>query len=184
MPSWRGLQQHRGWVDTALDREAPGRRHAVGVAAPAVGDGTWLLSQSLVSWSVAARPALVEEVGKQLEPVVVAGAELVHRGVHPCLEAEQLGVAVAQWADDDGAAVGGVVLTGDPAAAFEPVQDAGDGGGVRPERRARALRLTGPWRLMSSRQSRSVRLRSTWALMWWLSRDSWLLSSRRAALRW
>jgi hypothetical protein len=74
----------------------------------------------------------VEEVGEQLELVVVAGAELVHRGVHTCIEAEQLGVAVAQRADDDGAAVAGVALAGDPAAAFEAVQDAGDGGGVQP----------------------------------------------------
>jgi hypothetical protein len=75
----------------------------------------------------------VEEVGEELKLVVaVAGAELVHRGVHPCIEAEQLGVAVAQCADDDGAAVAGVTLASDPAAAFEPVQDAGDGGGVQP----------------------------------------------------
>jgi hypothetical protein len=75
----------------------------------------------------------VEEVGEQLELVVaVAGAELVHRGVHPRVEAEQLGVAVAECADDDGAAVAGVALAGDPAAAFQPVQDAGDGGGVQP----------------------------------------------------
>jgi hypothetical protein len=75
----------------------------------------------------------VEEVGEELELVVaVAGAELVHRGVHPRVEAEQLGVAVAQCPDDDGAAVGGVTLADDPAAALEPVQDAGDGGGVQP----------------------------------------------------
>jgi hypothetical protein len=72
----------------------------------------------------------VEEVGEQLElVVVVAGAELVHRGVHPRVEAEQLGVAVAQRPDDDGPAVAGVTLADDPAAAFEAVQDAGDGGG-------------------------------------------------------
>src|SRR4029453_10069383 len=50
----------------------------------------------------------VEEVGEELKAVVaVAGAELVHRGVHPRVEPEQLGVAVAQCADDDGAAVAG-----------------------------------------------------------------------------
>jgi len=36
----------------------------------------------------------VEEVGQQLGLVVVAGAELVHRGVHTCIEAEQLGVGI------------------------------------------------------------------------------------------
>ncbi len=75
----------------------------------------------------------LEEVGEYFElGYPVAGAELVNRGVHPGVEAEQLGVAVPQGPDDDGSAVGRVALAGDPAAAFEPVEDAGDGGRVQP----------------------------------------------------
>ena len=72
--------------------------------------------------------------------VAVAGAELVHRGVHPRVEAEQLGVAVAQCPDDDGAAVGGVTLADDPAAALEPVRMPVMVA-VQPACRARALGL-------------------------------------------
>jgi hypothetical protein len=47
-----------------------------------------------------------QEVGQQLELVVaVAGADSVHRGVHPRVEAEQLRAPVAADPDDDGAAV-------------------------------------------------------------------------------
>ena len=47
-----------------------------------------------------------QEVGEQLELVVaVAGADLVHRGVHPRVEAEQLRAPVAADPDDHGTAV-------------------------------------------------------------------------------
>jgi hypothetical protein len=47
-----------------------------------------------------------QEVGQQLELVVaVASADLVHRGVHPRIEAEQLRAPVAADSDDHGAAV-------------------------------------------------------------------------------
>jgi len=74
---------------------------------------------------------VAEEVGDEVELVVgVVGAELVDGGVHAGVEAVELGVAVAAGVDGDGAAVAGVALAGDPAAAFEAVEDAGDGGGV------------------------------------------------------
>jgi hypothetical protein len=61
-----------------------------------------------------------------------SGADLVHRGVHPGVEAHQLRVPLVQRADDDGAAVGRVAVAGHPSAAFQPVQDAGQGRGVQP----------------------------------------------------
>jgi hypothetical protein len=71
----------------------------VAAAAPGHRDpgGNLVLTYSLASWSVAGSSGIggaVEEVGEQLELVVVAGAELVHRGVHTCIEAEQLGVGI------------------------------------------------------------------------------------------
>ena len=59
----------------------------------------WLLvsvAGQLVGGGSSGVGGAVEEVGEQLKLVVaVAGAELVHRGVHPCVEAEQLDVTVA-----------------------------------------------------------------------------------------
>src|SRR5207248_2296591 len=61
-----------------------------------------------------------QEVGQQVELLVaVAGAELVHGAVHAAVEAEDRRTAVAPGTHDHGAAVGGVALAGDPAAAFE-----------------------------------------------------------------
>ena len=78
----------------------------------------------------------VQEVGQELEVlVVVLGADLVHGGVHSGVdevEAEDLRSAAPGRLDDDAAAVGGVTAAIDPAAAFEPVEDAGHGGGVQP----------------------------------------------------
>jgi hypothetical protein len=67
-----------------------------------------------------------------------------HRRVHPGREAEHLCAPAAHRLDDDAAAVGGVALARDPAAAFEPVDDAGHGGGWSPARRASVLGLSGP----------------------------------------
>src|SRR6266498_2299715 len=104
-------------------------------SAPAV-NGTWSVASvagQLVGGVSSGVGGAAQEVGEQFElGVGVAGAELVHRGVHPRVQADQLGAAVAQRADDDGAAVVRVALAGDPAAAFEPVEDAGHGGGVQP----------------------------------------------------
>src|SRR5690349_8435113 len=78
----------------------------------------------------------VQEAGQELEIlVVVPGADLVHRGVHAGVdqvEAQDLRSAAAGRLDDDAAAVGGVAAAFDPAAAFEAVEDAGQGGGVEP----------------------------------------------------
>src|SRR4029453_13736953 len=81
----------------------------------------------------------VEEVGEELKAVVaVAGTELVHRGVHPRVEPEQLGVAVAQCADDDGAAVAGSRSQATPPPRWSrsrmPVRVAGAAGRVAPGR--------------------------------------------------
>src|SRR6266487_2249052 len=75
-----------------------------------------------------------QEVGDELElGVGVAGEERIHRGIHPGVQAVQLLAPVGQGADGDGAAIGGVgvAVAGDPAAALESVQDAGDGRGVQ-----------------------------------------------------
>jgi hypothetical protein len=78
----------------------------------------------------------VQEAGQELELlVVVVGADLVQRGVHAGVdevEAEDLRAAASGRLDDDAAAVGRVTAAIDPAAAFEPVQDAGHRGGVQP----------------------------------------------------
>ena len=77
-----------------------------------------------------------QETGQELEILVfVSGADLVHRGIHAGVdqvEAQDLRAAATSRLDDDTAAVGGVAAAFDPAAAFEPVQDAGQGGGVQP----------------------------------------------------
>src|SRR6266568_6428488 len=76
-----------------------------------------------------------QEAVEELEfLVVIVRADLVHRGVHPGVdevEAEDLRAAAGRYPQDDTAAVGGVAVAVDPAAAFEPVQDAGQGGGVQ-----------------------------------------------------
>ena len=54
--------------------------------------------------------------------------------------------------------------------------------GCSPARRASALGLSGPSRVMRSRHSRSVALRSRRARTLWLSRDSWTLRSRSDSL--
>src|SRR6266536_4729884 len=103
-------------------------------SAPAV-NGTWSVASvagQLVGGVSSGVGGAAEEVGEQFElGVGVSGAELVHRGVHPRVQAQQLRVAVASGVDEDGAAVGRVAAAGDPAAAFEPVEDAGRGGGVQ-----------------------------------------------------
>ena len=53
-----------------------------------------------------------------------------HRRVHPGREAEHLCAPAAHRLDDDAAAVGRGAVARDPAAEFEPVDDAGHGGGV------------------------------------------------------
>jgi hypothetical protein len=77
-----------------------------------------------------------QEAGEEFEfAVFILGADLVHRGVHPRVdevEAEDLRAPAAGHLDGDAAAVGGVAAAVDPAAAFEPVEDAGHGGGVQP----------------------------------------------------
>src|ERR1700745_2909567 len=77
-----------------------------------------------------------QETGKELEILVfVPGADLVHRGVHAGVdqvEAQDLCSSAAGRLHDDAAAVGGVAAAFDPAAAFEAVEDAGQGGGVEP----------------------------------------------------
>src|SRR5215471_2257142 len=74
-----------------------------------------------------------EEVGEHLEfGFGVSGTDLVQRGVHPRVEAQHLGAAVAERPDPHRAAVGLVAVTRHPAAAFQPVEDAGDGGRVQP----------------------------------------------------
>jgi hypothetical protein len=62
----------------------------------------------------------------------VSGADLIHRGVHPRVEAKQLCAPAGQGTHGDGAAVGRVAAPGHPAAAFQTVEDAGHGGGVQP----------------------------------------------------
>jgi DNA-directed RNA polymerase specialized sigma24 family protein len=47
---------------------------------------------------------------------------------------------------------------GDPAGPLQSVEDAGGGGGVQPGASARSLGLSGPWRLIRSRQSPCPRL--------------------------
>jgi hypothetical protein len=75
----------------------------------------------------------VEKVGEQFEfGIIVSGADLVHRGVHPRVEAQKLRVPVAKDPHYDSAAVGRVALAGHPAAALKPVEDAGHGSGVQP----------------------------------------------------
>src|SRR5580692_3458595 len=88
---------------------------------------------------------------QQLEVlVVVLGADLVQRGVHAGVdevEAEDLRSAASGRLDYDAAAVGGVTAAFDTAAAFEPVEDAGHGGGVQPGatgQGARAERTVAP----------------------------------------
>ena len=85
-----------------------------------------------------------QEAGDELKFVVlIARADLVHCRVHSRVEAEYLRGPVAQGPEDDAAAVGGVAVAGDPAAAFEPVEDAGHGGGLEdgaPRQHARAER--------------------------------------------
>src|SRR5262249_36784898 len=76
-----------------------------------------------------------QEVGEYLKFCLgVSGADLVERCVHSRVEAKHFGVALAPAAYGDRAAVGGVrvPVAGDPSAAFEPVQDAGQGGGGEP----------------------------------------------------
>jgi hypothetical protein len=73
----------------------------------------------------------VEKVGEQFEFVlVVSRIDLVHPAVHSGVEAHEVRVTRAFGADKHGPAVGWVALAGHPAAAFEPVEDAGDRGGV------------------------------------------------------
>src|SRR6185312_979503 len=78
--------------------------------------------------------------------VVVPGADLVHRGIHAGVdqvEAQDLRAAAPGRLDDDAAAVGGVAAAFDPAAAFEPVEDAGQGGGVEPGAAGQGARAEG-----------------------------------------
>ncbi len=74
------------------------------------------------------------ETGEQLEILVfILHADLLHRRVHPRVndvETEHLRTLAARRPDDDTAALRGVAVAVDPAAAFEPVEDAGHGGGA------------------------------------------------------
>jgi tetratricopeptide (TPR) repeat protein len=85
-----------------------------------------------------------EEVGEQLQLVVlVPRADLVHRAVHPRVQAKDLRAPGAQRPDEDRAAVGRVACALDPAGALEPIEDAGHGRWVEPRaarQRARAQR--------------------------------------------
>src|SRR2546421_3755822 len=73
-----------------------------------------------------------QEVGDRLELLVgVVVEDAVHDGVHRGVEAVQLTPAFGQRAELDAAAVGGAALADDPAAALEPVEDAGQGGRVQ-----------------------------------------------------
>ena len=76
------------------------------------------------------------ETGEQLEILVfILRADLLHRRVHPRVndvETEHLRTLAARRPDDDTAALRGVAAAVDPAAAFEPVEDAGHGGGCSP----------------------------------------------------
>src|SRR5215510_4401989 len=106
--------------------------------------GPFSHSPSVVGRVPAGGGCAAQKVGEHLKFAGgVSGADLVHRGVHPRVEAEELGVAVAERPDGHRAAVGRVAVTCHPAAAFEPVEDAGDGGRVQagaPGERARADR--------------------------------------------
>ena len=76
-----------------------------------------------------------QETGEELQfLVVVPAADLLQRGVHAGvdeIEPEDLGATAAGGPDQDAAPVGGIAVAVDPAPAFEPVQDAGDGGGMQ-----------------------------------------------------
>jgi len=76
------------------------------------------------------------ETGEHLEILVfILHADLLHRRVHPRVndvETEHLRTLAARRPDDDTAALRGVAVAVDPAAAFEPVEDAGHGGGCSP----------------------------------------------------
>ena len=72
-----------------------------------------------------------QEAGDELKfAVLITRADPRHCRVHPGREAEHLRAPAAHRLDDDAAAVGRVAVARDPAAAFEPVDDAGHGGGV------------------------------------------------------
>ena len=76
--------------------------------------------------------------------VAVAAAYLVHRGVHPPVQPVDLRAALPAGPDEHRAAIGGVAFPANPAAALQPVQDAGHRRRVQPGaagQRARADRL-------------------------------------------
>src|SRR6267142_2731988 len=73
-----------------------------------------------------------EEVGHRAEPgIIIAGADLAHRGVHPGIEARQLRGLLAQGPDHHRPAIRRVSLADHPAALLQPVEDARDGGRVQ-----------------------------------------------------
>lgn len=76
----------------------------------------------VASGGAAGTGGALQELGEEFRLAGrVSGADLVHRGVHPRVQAEQLGPALSQGPDDDRAAIGraGVALAHDPAAELD-----------------------------------------------------------------
>src|SRR6516162_1699124 len=67
----------------------------------------WLAAREVGGGGLAGVGGAAQEASEQFElGVVVSGADLIQRGVHPGVEPVQVGTALAQWPDRDRAAVG------------------------------------------------------------------------------